>query len=1650
MKNKETQNKKISRVRVRIAESDTSCLKNNLLTSLSTATSDFTPTHPTKTTPPPHTTVIVIPDTTTTAVPGKNTDPSTNEKISSRNFFGEKQIAKEKQKTWTQEFLDHQQMDTISSALSSNWTVLPGKEIRTALDSGCTRSVFNRVANKRKCKVKLQGIGSTTNIEYTGNKGSINDALEHTDTPINLVSLGQILDQGPWTKIIFEVDKVHSANLPPTHTVTGVYIDVHEIEQTKTLAYRNTSTNGLYQCTDCIVNVPDDAKGARAFTLQHHEIIKAFMCHVTSPYAYTLPESTTAFSTQHTYEIDPVLNQVRILGHCSEKTLKHLQKHGYIKLSDADIKRYSRMSREARLIGGMTKPPYTNTTGRGNDTNLQYLEELQADSKQLTHPGKDGEKYSFDIVDRATGTEFTIPHRDFKELPKLIERWVVQVTDDAKRRNILDDPKIRRIRLDGHSTQLSIHPNTITEVEEKLIAHDIATNPVAPGLSRQMGRVGASQKNKARVATNVFHDQGHGIPSWGYLKAYMYASGIKGIRDFIPQSGYEGKSSFELREGRPWKPEDLPRPLFSTAYFKHMSATGMKNKMGCSGIGILVGQRPDINAHEIWEPKSNKFFTRAGCIFNERFSSYKNSRIADMRAGRQIHKMSDTTNPERVTRNSSITKAKLHLEPVKENGKIKYFLAKMNGEPVEQPFCCPDKSCKYSGPMNGLKTLGGLMRHLKAKAKRVLAMQEALLETTGAKDDDPGGAQDATDTPDKNTTTAPDAEHTDKNTTTAPDAEHTGGAQDATDTPDKNTTTAPDAEHTDKNTTTAPDAEHTGGAPDAANIPDNPSTVTTPTPTPLNANLPKRTKNNTTKRKINRQKTSKKKQTKHTNVVLRRSTRIAIAKQAIASHLAACAKLNDFTRHATAFSLIPFDSSSQDVRDIAMQAITNGAVTDKNGEPWQTDAEIQLERQSKAKTASAYNVRYDVYKREKKRHKEPVSWDTHFRHYQNRNKRNKTKSCDTYYIKPTYESDVYERDTESPEQIQAKYDSIPYTQDPSPQWDPTIPHETIRAFLGIEDPDTTLFDDTCTQYRTPDVLSTAWEVEGYRTDFSTVKTDKHGRPILTLENADMWTPKFVHEIKNNPYRQELYDSMTKEVDTLNKYKSFKALTEMHNEKRLITLKWVFKIKFKDGVFERFKARLVGRGFTQQEGIDYDPEGTSSPVARNSTFMAVMAEATALGLLLKEFDVKCAYLLADLTEDVYCKVPYGMYVDPGTKCLKILKSLYGLKQSGYNWFSKLSSNLINIGFEQSIVDPCFFNYRKNGEICRICIWVDDGLVSVSSQELWEEIKGKIHADSPLSQAGPLKFLLGMAIEHDREHHKLKISQQSRIHALLESHGMSNCAGVTTPLPHGEKITSFECPRTPEEENYIAKACNFETYEKLVHYIRALIGAFGYLACWGRPDVRQATYYMARFQARPSKRHYQLVRRMLRYLKHTKDLCLTFDPKQSEMDLQTLRLPDKHKLYGMVDSNYTNAEDTKSTTGYIFWFYGCPIVCESKKQKSVSHSTTEAELVAASLATKRCIYLRRLLTLDFGVNLDATPIGEDNQGAIDISRGGGSQARMRHKRVGDSYVYQEFKINETIDLRYVKSEDNMSDMFTKALGPFTFTKLRNNLMRIPESN
>ena len=625
---------------------------------------------------------------------------------------------------------------------------------------------------------------------------------------------------------------------------------------------------------------------------------------------------------------------------------------------------------------------------------------------------------------------------------------------------------------------------------------------------------------------------------------------------------------------------------------------------------------------------------------------------------------------------------------------------------------------------------------------------------------------------------------------------------------------------------------------------------------------------------------------------------------------------------------------------------------------------------------------------------------------------------------------------QSEAEIQSKYDNIKFTRDPSPQWDPLTPDATLRSFLGIPDDPDALFSDTLNEYRRPEIAEDPEEIHGFHATAADARDDKD-RPILTEENADRWTPKTHSELLASPFKSDFLAAMHTELATLNKYKAWELVRTPRGTRR-ITLKWVYKIKFKHGQFEKFKARLCGRGFTQREGLDYDPDGISSPVARNSTFNAVLADGVHHRHHFFEFDVKCAYMLAELKEDIYAVLPHGIetYVDTtGKNSLRILKSLYGLRQSGYNWFTKFSDDLAAIGFRQSKVDPCLFTFKRGPDIVRIAIWVDDGLVSTSSPALWKTLQAKIAAENPLSHAGPLKWLLGMAVSYDRAAGTLRLSQESKIDALLERYGMDKCTGVPTPLPPNEPITSTDCPRTPAEMQAVADKAGLTNYSQVVHFCRSALGAYGHLACWGRPDIRQATYFLCRFQARPSLRHFQLVKRMLRYLRQTKSLSLVYGTRHFALD---------SPLVCQVDSDFIDYDSTTSTSGYVFWLYGCPIACESRKQRATTHNTTEAELIAASLATKMCTYLRRLLVEDFDLELPRTPVLEDNQGCIAVTRGGGNHTRLRHLRIADSYVYAAQTIDKVISIQYVRSQDNVADMFTKAPTIDTFVRLRDFLM------
>jgi histone deacetylase 1/2 len=166
---------------------------------------------------------------------------------------------------------------------------------------------------------------------------------------------------------------------------------------------------------------------------------------------------------------------------------------------------------------------------------------------------------------------------------------------------------------------------------------------------------------------------------------------------------------------------------------------------------------------------------------------------------------------------------------------------------------------------------------------------------------------------------------------------------------------------------------------------------------------------------------------------------------------------------------------------------------------------------------------------------------------------------------------------------------------------------------------------------------------------------------------------------------------------------------------IIDCKWVLKIKKKsNGSVERYKARLVAKGFKQRYGIDY--EDTFSPVVKIATVRLVLSVAVSRGWNLRQLDVQNAFLYGVLEEEVYMRQPPGFekMFAPNYVC-RLDKAIYGLKQAPRAWYTRLSSKLLKLGFRMSKSDTSLFIYSKNGITIFMLIYVDDIIVTGSSQE-----------------------------------------------------------------------------------------------------------------------------------------------------------------------------------------------------------------------------------------------------------------------------------------------------------------------------------------------
>jgi hypothetical protein len=223
---------------------------------------------------------------------------------------------------------------------------------------------------------------------------------------------------------------------------------------------------------------------------------------------------------------------------------------------------------------------------------------------------------------------------------------------------------------------------------------------------------------------------------------------------------------------------------------------------------------------------------------------------------------------------------------------------------------------------------------------------------------------------------------------------------------------------------------------------------------------------------------------------------------------------------------------------------------------------------------------------------------------------------------------------------------------------------------------------------------------------------------------------------------------------------------------VVGTKWVFRNKQDEhGVVTRNKARLMAKGYSQVEGLDFDE--TYAPVARLESIRILLSYATYHGFKLYQMDMKSTFLNGPIKEEVYVERP-PCFEDseyPNHVC-KLSKALYGLQQAPRAWYECLRDFLITNGFKVGKVDPTLFtkSIAKDMFICQL--YIDDIIFGSANKSSCEEFSRIMIQKFEMSMMGELKYFLGFQIKQLQV--GTFISQTKYIQDILKKFVKGKCA------------------------------------------------------------------------------------------------------------------------------------------------------------------------------------------------------------------------------------------------------------------------------------
>ncbi|KAD4586372.1 hypothetical protein E3N88_23973 [Mikania micrantha] len=410
-----------------------------------------------------------------------------------------------------------------------------------------------------------------------------------------------------------------------------------------------------------------------------------------------------------------------------------------------------------------------------------------------------------------------------------------------------------------------------------------------------------------------------------------------------------------------------------------------------------------------------------------------------------------------------------------------------------------------------------------------------------------------------------------------------------------------------------------------------------------------------------------------------------------------------------------------------------------------------------------------------------------------------------------------------------------------------------------------------------------------------------------------------------------------------------------------------------------------------------------------TIRLLLAIAVNEKWLVHHLDVKSAFLNGDLKEEVYVTQPIGFVIKgKEEKVYRLNKALYGLRQAPRAWNMRLDKTLKELGFARCPQEQAVYKVHKPNLMLIVGVYVDDLIVTGSSEKSIQEFKKKMMSIFEMSDLGMLSYYLG--IEVTQKEDAILLTQQGYANKILEAAHLENCNSTQFPMDSKLQLTKDEH----------GKPVNATNYRRIVGSLRYLINT--------RPDLSYSVGVVSKFMQDPKECHLAAIKLILRYVKGTIGYGLKYSRGGDG------------RLVGYSDSSHgTDVEDRRSTTGLAFYYSGNLITWASQKQRTMALSSCEAEFMAATAVACQGLWLRNLVSDFLDVKAQKVQLLVDNESAIALMKNPIFHGRSKHIDTKYHFICECVE-QDQVYVEHVSGEMQKADILTKALSRVKFAEMR----------